>query len=396
MKNKFIVTSLLCMAMMSCKKDEMMKNDGPKPFEIVAVEEKNLTGYIDYPATIQGIVNNDVRAKIQGYITQVLVDEGQVVSQGQPLFRLETNVLSENEDAAKSGISAAQANVSASLAAVNAAQVEVNKLQPLVQKNIISPVQLQTAQANLGRAQAQLAQAKAAQQQAVANYKSAKANVDYSIIRAPISGVVGKLPLKVGSLVGPTDQTPLTTISNTSSVFAYFSMNEKEYLNFLEKIKGATVPEKLRNLPWVNLELANGTLYSEKGKIETVSGQIDPSTGTIQFRAGFSNPEKLLSNGNSGSIKFPIQYDNAVVIPESATYEQQGIVYTYVVGPDNKVKNEIIKVKDRVDNMVIVTSGLKKGDKVVATGIGGLKPDTQIIPKPINFDSLVQSLKPVF
>ena len=396
MKNKFIVTSLLCMAMMSCKKDEMMKNDGPKPFEIVAVEEKNLTGYIDYPATIQGIVNNDVRAKIQGYITQVLVDEGQVVSQGQPLFRLETNVLSENEDAAKSGISAAQANVSASLAAVNAAQVEVNKLQPLVQKNIISPVQLQTAQANLGRAQAQLAQAKAAQQQAVANYKSAKANVDYSIIRAPISGVVGKLPLKVGSLVGPADQTPLTTISNTSSVFAYFSMNEKEYLNFLEKIKGATVPEKLRNLPWVNLELANGTLYSEKGKIETVSGQIDPSTGTIQFRAGFSNPEKLLSNGNSGSIKFPIQYDNAVVIPESATYEQQGIVYTYVVGPDNKVKNEIIKVKDRVDNMVIVTSGLKKGDKVVATGIGGLKPDTQIIPKPINFDSLVQSLKPVF
>ena len=215
-----------------------------------------------------------MRAKIQGYITQVLVDEGQYVTAGQPLFRLETNMLTENADAAKSGISAAQANVQASKAAVNAAQVEVNKLKPLVEKNIISNVQLQTAIANLAKAQAQLSQAIASQQQASANYKSVQANINYSIIKAPISGVVGKLPLKIGSLVGPTDATPLTTISDTRSVFAYFSLNEKEYLDFLEKSYGATVPEKIKNLPMVELKLANGRIYPEKGRIEVTTGPV--------------------------------------------------------------------------------------------------------------------------
>lgn len=409
MKRTYAILALSVLSIVACKKPEE-KKDGPKPYQIVEAEVKNVVGYQTFPASIQGITNNDVRAKIQGYITQVLVDEGQYVTQGQPLFRLETNVLSETADASRSGVEAAKANygaatanVEAAKAAVHSAQVEVDKLKPLVAKNIISSVQLQTAQANLSKAQAQLQQAIAARQQASAgiaqanaNYKSAQANVDYSIIRAPISGVVGKLPFKVGSLVGPSDPTPLTTISDTRSVFAYFSMNEKEYLNFLEKGTGATVKEKIKNMPMVELQLANGSIYKEKGKIETVSGQIDATTGTIQFRAGFKNPEKLLSNGNSGTIRLPIHYDQVVVIPESATYEQQGIVYIYKVGADNKVKNEVITVKDRVNNMIVVGSGINKGDKVVATGVSTLKGDTEIIPKKINFDSLVQSVKPIF
>lgn len=403
--------SFVGLSLFSCKKEGgPQQNDGPKPYQVVSAEEKDLVGFQSFPASIRGIVNNDVRAKIQGYITQVLVDEGQYVTKGQPLFRLETNALSETADAAKSGVSAAQASASAARAnvlaaqsAVTAAQVEVDKLKPLVQRNIVSNVQLQTANANLAKAQAQLAQAKASQQQAVAgvsqasaNYKSAQATVNYSIIRSPISGYIGKLPLRVGSLVGPSDQTPITTVSDVSSIYAYFSMNEKEYLSFLEKSTGATVPEKIKNLPMVDLVLANGSTYKEKGKVETVSGEIDPTTGTMQFRAGFSNPQKLLNNGNSGTIKIPIHYDHVIAVPESATYEQQGVVYVYKVGAGNKVKNEIIEVKDRVNNLVIVKSGLNKGDKIVATGISSLKPDTQIIPKPINMDSLVQSIKPVF
>ena len=394
MTNKLILFSVAAFSLTACKK-EAPKQDGPKPFPVIAVENKNITGYDIFPASIQGRVNNDVRAKISGYITQVLVDEGQYVTKGQPLFRLETNTLNETAAAAKAGVGAAQSNIAAAQAAVNAAQVEVNKLKPLVEKNIISNIQLQTAQANLSQAQAQVQQAIAARQQANANYKGAAANVDYSIIRAPISGVIGKLPLKVGSLVGPTDQTALTTISDTSEVFAYFSMNEKEYFDFLEKSVGATVPEKIKNLPMVELQLANGSLYPEKGRIEAITGSIDATTGTIQFRVAFKNAQKLLSNGNSGSIRFPKSFDNVLVVPESATYEQQGIVYVYKVEKDT-ARNTVVEVIERIDNLALIKSGLKKGEIIIAAGTGNIKPGTAVKPKKVSMDSLVQSVKPKF
>lgn len=395
MNNKLVILSLAAVSLVACKK-EAPKQDGPKSYPVINVEAKNIVGYQTFPATIQGRVNNDVRTKIQGYITQVLVDEGQYVTKGQPLFRLETNILNENAAASKAGIGAAESNIAAAQAAVSAANVEVNKLKPLVQKNIISNVQLQTAQANLAQAQAQLKQAQAAKSQAVANYKGIEANIEYSIIRAPISGVIGKLPLKVGSLVGPSDQAPLTTISDTSGIFAYFSMNEKEYFDFLEKSPGATMPEKIKNLPMVELQLANGSIYPEKGRIEAITGQIDPTTGTIQFRVAFTNAQKLLSNGNSGTIRFPQYYENVLVVPESATYEQQGIVYVYKVDKSDTARNVVVNVIDRIDNMALIKSGVNKGETIIAAGIGGLKPGTAVKKQPVKMDSLVQSIKPKF
>ncbi|QDP85478.1 efflux RND transporter periplasmic adaptor subunit [Chryseobacterium sp. SNU WT5] len=409
MKNKIILLSFSVLSVLSCKKEDQRPPQGPKAVGTVAIETRNVVGYSTFPASIEGRVNNDVRAKMQGYITEVLVDEGQYVSKGQPLFRLETNSLSQSANAAKAGVGAARSNVAASDAnvkaaqsAVSAAQVEVNKLKPLVEKNIISNVQLQTAQANLARAQAQVAQAQAGKQQASAgvaqaqaNYQGAQANVDYSVIRAPISGVIGKINFRNGSLVGPGDPMPISTVSDTSELYVYFSMNEKEYLDFLKTAEGATVPEKLKNMPAVELVLANGDVYEEKGYVKAVTGQIDAATGSIQFRVVFPNPKKLLSNGNSGSVRIPVTYDNALVVPESATIEQQGLVYIYKVKQDT-AKSAVIKVIDRVNNMVVIKDGAAKGEIVVVEGVGTLKTGTPVKPQPKKFDDIINAIKPIF
>lgn len=409
MKNKIILLSFSILSVLSCKKGDQKPPQGPKVVTTVAIESRNVVGYSTFPANIEGRVNNEVRAKMQGYITQVLVDEGQYVTKGQPLFRLETNSLNQSANAAQAGVGAARSNVAASEAsvkaaqsAVSAAQVEVNKLKPLVDKNIISNVQLQTAQANLSRAQAQVAQAVAGKQQASAgvvqaqaNFQGVQANIDYSVIRAPISGVVGKINFRTGSLVGPSDPMPISSVSDTSELYAYFSMNEKEYLDFLKNSVGASLPEKLKNMPPVELLLANGDVYKEKGYVKAVTGQIDPSTGSIQFRVVFPNPDKLLSNGNSGTIRIPIAYDNVLVIPESATIEQQGLVYVYKVKQDT-AKSTVIKVLDRVNNMVIIKEGADKGEIVVAEGVGTIKSGTPVKPEPKKFDDLINAIKPIF
>lgn len=349
--------------------------------DVVAAVTKDVVGYDLFPATIQGKINNDVRAKIQGYIQEVYVHEGQPVSKGQALFRLEANNLAETASAAKSGIAVAQANV-------NVAQVEVDKLIPLVEKGIIGSIQLETAKANLASAKSMLAQAQA-------NYGSASANVNYAVVQAPISGIVGQLPLKKGSLVGPSDPTPLTTVADISSVYAYFSMNEKEYFQFLNNTEGKSLNEKIKNLPEVQLQLADGSIYSEKGTIETVSGQIDVMTGTVQVRVAFPNPNRLLSNGNSGTVLVPKKYTNALVVPEVASFEQQGKINVFKVVNDTVIST-MLDVTDRVNNMLIVNNGVKEGDIIVVSGIGLLRNKSVIQPKKANFDSIVNSITPVF
>ena len=401
MKNNTILWLLGLMILafvQSCKNQDAAAGQQQamaKPYPVISVPMDSVTGYSEFPASIEGIVNSDVRAKIQGYITQVYVDEGQFVRKGQALFKLETNTQAQDTSAAKSGVAAAQSSVAAAQASVDAAQIEVNKLKPLVEQNIISSVQLETAKANLLSAQSQLSQARANYQQSQANYKSSAANLDYGTVRAPVSGVVGSLPLREGSLVGPSDQTALTVISDVSELFAYFSMNEKEYLDFLENSEGKTMKEKIEKLPAVKLKLANGSIYEEEGKIEAITGQVDPETGTIQFRVHFPNENGLLTNGNSGNIMIPQVYSDVLVVPDASTFEQQGITYVYKVVQDTAVSS-IIGVTAKVNNLTIVSEGLKEGDQIVAKGVGNLRTGTAIQPQAVDFDSIVETVKPVF
>lgn len=383
MKHKFnfLAIALTGLFVVSCGKKEAPQMAPPATLDVVDASIKDVVGYSEFPASIEGKINNDVRAKIQGYIQQVFVHEGQIVTKGQPLFKIETNVLTESANAAKSGIASAQASV-------NVAQVEVNKLIPLVEKNIIGSVQLETAKANLESAKSMLAQARA-------NYNSLNANIDFSVVRSPVNGIVGDLPFKNGSLVGPADPQALTKVSDVSEVFAYFSMNEKEYFTFLNNAEGNSLAEKLKSLPAVELVLADGSIYSEKGRIETVTGQVSQATGTVQFRVAFKNPQRLLSNGNSGSIRLPKYYKQVLVVPEIATYEQQGTINLYTVKNDTAY-NKVIQITDRVDNMVIVKDGIKAGETVVVSGVINLRNQSPIKPKKVNFDEVVKSIEKVF
>lgn len=383
-----LTLSAMTLLLFSCKNKPSGNMQQAKPYPVVEVVQKNITGYQEFPTQIQGVNNNAVRAKIQGYITKVLVDEGQQVSKGQVLFRLETNTLNQSASAAQAGMKASKANIEAAKASVNAAKVEVNRLKPLVERNIISSVQLETANANLKSAQSQLAQAQAGYSRSSASYQEVQANIGYSVIRAPISGTVGKINQREGSLVGPNSQMPFTTVSQTNQVYAYFAMNERQYLDFLYQTEGKTTEDKLKNTPEVTLVLANGQTYEETGRIEAVTGQIDPNSGTVQFRASFKNENKILSNGNSGTIKIPQEHKNVMVVPEQATYEQQGYVYVFKVVQDT-VRSTRIEVSARINNLALVANGLKTGDQVVAQGVGILRDGAAIKPQPVRLDSIV-------
>ena len=366
-----LVISLSFIALfMSCgDKDQAPQGpQGPMPFQVTTIPQKTVTGYKTYPTSIEGVNNSEVRAKISGYITDVLVDEGQKVRKGQTLFRLETQSL--NQDAA-----GAKANV-------NAAQVEVNKLKPLVAKNIISEVQLETAKAKLIQAQS--------------SYNSIGANIAYANIQSPVDGFVGSVRLRKGTLVSPSGQEPLTTVSDISKVYAYFSMNEREYLDFIQNAEGTDMVSKIKNFPKVTLILANGSIYDQEGTIETINSQVNANTGSISFRAVFNNDARILTNGNSGKIRVPKTYTDAVIVPKQSTYEQQGSYYVYKLGADNMAVSTRITILDDVDNVYVVSEGLQKGDKIVARGVAKLRGDSQIKPMETPFDSVAKPIDKLF
>lgn len=366
-----LVISLSFIALfLSCGEKEQAPQgpQGPMPFQVTTIPQKTVTGYTVYPTSIEGVNNSEVRAKITGYITDVLVDEGQKVRKGQTIFKLETQSL--NQDAA-----GAKANV-------NAAQVEVDKLKPLVEKNIISAVQLETAKAKLLQAQS--------------SYNSIGANIDYANIKSPVDGFVGAIRLRKGTLVSPSSQEPLTTVSDISEVYAYFSMNEREYLDFIQNAEGKDIEAKIKNLPRVTLILANGSEYEKEGTVETINSQVNPNTGSISFRAIFDNTNRLLTNGNSGKIKVPKTYTDVVVVPKESTYEQQGSFYVYKIAEDDMAVSTRINVLADVNNMYVVKDGLKEGDRIVAKGVAKLRGDTKIKPMDVPFDSIAKPIDKVF
>jgi membrane fusion protein (multidrug efflux system) len=338
-------------------------------YSVLTVEPRKAVLYVDFPATIQGEQNVEIRPKVDGYVEAIYVDEGETVRKGQRLFRINAPQYQQDLLTAQAGVRTAQADVSSALLAVN-------KVRPLVEKDIISKYELESAQYALESKKAALAQAQAA----VVN---AKTNLGYTALTSPVSGIVGAIPYKIGSLVTSTTTNPLTTISGISEVYAYFSLNEKQLLDFTRDVKGVTLQEKLAKLPDVLLLLADGSTYNYKGRIKTAIGQIDTQTGSSNFRATFPNPQAFLRSGNSGTVRVPRTIDSALVVPQSAAYELQDKHFVYVLAKNNTAKNTAVTVTPTPDGQFyVVQTGLKAGDKVVLDGGTGLKDSTAIKPKP--------------
>lgn len=353
---------------------------GPQAYPVFTVNTQNTTLDSDYPATIEGIQNIDIRPKVDGFIEKIFVDEGAVVKKGQLLFTINAPQYEQQVRTAKAAISSAEADV-------NAAQLTVNKTKPLVDKDIISKYDLDAAQLTLQSRKAALAQAKA-------ELVNAKVNLGYTSITSPVDGVVGSIPFRNGSLVSSSSAQPLTTVSNTSKVYAYFSLNEKQLLDFASTYKGKTLAEQMKNIPPVSLVLADGSIYAQNGKIESINGQINTNTGSASLRATFPNPVFLLKNGASASVRIPQHVENAILIPQKSTIDLQGKKFVYILGDSAKVVNTQIEVMELAKgNFYVVTKGLKTGDKVILEGFQSLKDGTKIKPEEKAADSVYAEIK---
>lgn len=361
-----ILTASILIA--SCGKNDKSAQAGGAPqikeYKTVTLQLESATLNSDFPASIQGQQNIEIRPRVEGYIDKIFVDEGAVVKAGQPLFKISAPEYEQQVRTATASIKSAQADLSA-------AKLGVNKVRPLVEKGIISKYELESAQYKYESAVAALAQANAA-------LVNAKTNLGYTTVTSPVSGVVGSIPFRLGSLVSSNTAEPLTTVSSIGNVYAYFAMNEKTLLNFT-KDGGASLNQKLKRMPAVSLLLSDGSTYDEKGHIETVNGLINTETGTVNVRARFSNPKGVIRSGSSTTVRIPNEVKDVIIVPQSATFELQNKIFAVVVGKDGKTKNANITVLDNsAGNYYVVTSGLHAGDQIVLEGVASLKEGTEI------------------
>ncbi|MCI1282873.1 MAG: efflux RND transporter periplasmic adaptor subunit [Prevotella sp.] len=359
----FMFVALATAALTACKGGGGMPNFGDNEYPVRTVSAQGAAMQTTYPATIKGIQDVEIHPKVSGFITKVCVKEGQSVAAGQLLFTIDAETY-------QAAVRQSQAAVNTARAQAQTAKMTYQNSQKLYKNNVIGQYELQSSQNTYASAQAQVSQAQAA-------LTSAKEMLSFCFVKSPAAGVVGSLPFKVGALVSAAST--LTTVSNISTMEVFFSMTEKDMLDMTKTTGSASAA--LASIPPVKLQLADGTIYDHPGKVVKMSGVIDAATGSVSMIAHFSNPEKLLKSGGSGSIVVPHDNSNAIVIPQECTLEVQNKIFVYILGKDNKVKYTEIKVDPQNDGKnYVVTDGLHVGDRYVTNGLAKLTDGLQIKP----------------
>ncbi|MBK8565628.1 MAG: efflux RND transporter periplasmic adaptor subunit [Saprospiraceae bacterium] len=316
----------------------------------------------EYVADIQSPQHVELRARIQGFLEKVHVDEGQPVREGQVLFTISSQALREELRKANALLNSANAEA-------KVAEVEVQNTRILVEKNVVSKSELAMSEAKLEALRAKIEEAKS-------DVSAAQLNISFAQVKAPFSGIINRIPNKQGSLIE--EGMLLTTLSSNHDVFAYFNVSEKEYLEL----------EQQKNTDWkksATLQLVNGQLHPHKGKVETAETVIDKATGSIAFRARFLNPGHFLKHGSSGKVLIENELKNALVIPQKSTFEVQDKLYVYVLGEGNKVEMRAIVPKLRLSHLYVIESGLSVNDKFIYEGIQTVKQGDVVTPdfKPL-------------
>ena len=354
-----------CLAAL-CSCGQGNQGTGAAP-EYAVIEAQTTTANLknSYPATIRGKQDVEIRPMVSGFITQLHVDEGSTVKKGQVLFTID-------QVQYLAAVKTAEAAVETAKAALQTQELTTQNNRELNKRGIVSDYQLSTSEN-------QLAQAKASLAQAEASLVNAKRNLEYTEVTSPSDGIVGEIPYRIGSLVSPSMATPMTTVADNSEMFAYFSMTERQLLSMVRE--GGTTKEILAKLPSIQLQLIDGSIYPDSGRVATISGVIDPTTGSVSMRALFPNSHNILRSNSTGNVIFPNPMQSVIMIPQSATTEIQDKRFVYVVQADNTVKNTEVKTFTLDDGKnFFVTAGLKQGDKIVIEGVQALSDGQAITP----------------
>ena len=370
MKLKFFYTGTAILSiglvMAGCKKEAATQQEQVPELAVLQVAASDATMETSYPCTREGENDVEIRPQATGFLTRVCVQEGQRVSKGQTLFEIDRVQLQAAVEQARAAVAVAQANV-------NTAKTNANNNKLLLDKGIIGAPAYQTSADALNAALAQLNQAKA-------SLTAAQKNLSYAVVSAPASGVIGAVDIKEGSLVSP--QTLLTILSNNSDMQAVFSFTENEILNMTQN-GAVSIQKAIQSIPAVKLQLANGEIYGQPGKIVSVSGVLNSSTRSVTAKAIFPNPDGLLHSGNTGKILIPTSYEQVILIPQNATFTTQDMRFAFVLNDSNKVAARPIQVSNQDDGQsFIVTDGLKPGETIVTEGVGiSVKEGMTIKPK---------------
>ena len=343
-------------------------------YKTLTVELSNRTLKTGYTATLRGRQYVEIRPQVSGIVTEIRINEGDAVHKGQTLFVID-------QVPYKAALETAVANVKSAEAKLATAKLTAESREELFKEKVVSEFDLQTARNSLAEAEAALAQARAQE-------TNARNDLSYTEVKSPVDGVVGTLPYRVGTLVSSGMPKPLTTVSDNSDMYVYFSMTENQMLELTRRY--GSKDKALAEMPAVSLQLNDRSTYPQEGKIETISGVIDTSTGTVSLRAVFPNKDGLLTSGGSGNVIVPLKKENCIVIPQAATYELQDKVFVYKV-VDGKAESAPVQVT-RVNGgqEYIVENGLQVGDVIVVEGVGLLREGTPVVAKPASDNQQVK------